>query len=525
MKSKTLVKVTIVSIFVLLFASIACKKNNTLNTEESSFFYYKGTDRKLSQIIKSLSELNKINHFTDTLTGKGQVQWDKAIKLVVMQRKHSDSVGRYLVPLTIENMLTSAYLEINYRDDKVSSPIIHTTSALANAPSTEVFNVASTLDEFSRRGLKTVSVAGYLDKYTGNKKAIQSSKPGKRVTSNNVCHVQIDAYWEGWYPNCDYPTAVNMVYDDAIKRLHDYFQFNPSIQGVYAGAGNVGITVVGNSDYLGSPTASQEIINALNNTGWIIGLGQCTVSNVHFLNVTANNYCITGPVTPGTPGVSLAANDIIDDFKSFPCASDILLQLPYLKNDIAEILNNTFNNSCNFHITFEAGKLSSGGGTYTDGETTLRSKILQNPSDPNSNVTYIFSIVIDEEVLKHATKEYILATMYHEAIHAYLMSELETLGIAEYLTKYPDVDFNVVSQPYFNANQALFVDKHSKMAVYFLNSLVQAVKSYNSNLNENTVNAISATGIIKRDPNSAESVLNQNERDIRSNHSKGTKCP
>lgn len=203
----------------------------------------------------------------------------------------------------------------------------------------------------------------------------------------------------------------------------------------------------------------------------------------------------------------------------------MLRQLPLLKNDIATLINSTFNGNCDMNITFVPAVFPvSPNGGYTDGDQTVTDLTLKNGYNYDAGFSMSSKIRINQDVLSHATKEYILITMYHEALHAYLSVEKSRLG-SNFATKYPDVnlEFVNINGTKFDFTKNIFVSSHSQMGLNFYNQLANTIKLYNPNLPESTVQAMAAAGIFTT--SNDQKLLNENERDIRNNKQLGSKCP
>ncbi|UWX60622.1 hypothetical protein N0B40_19820 [Chryseobacterium oranimense] len=203
--------------------------------------------------------------------------------------------------------------------------------------------------------------------------------------------------------------------------------------------------------------------------------------------------------------------DIINELKDYPCAQDLVKQLPDLKNDIAVAMKGIFNNNKDYNIIFKA---KSGLG-IVDGTTFS--------SFSTEFGTFKATINLNDDVLRNATKEYILVTMYHEVIHAYLDYEKFKLGDTAFQEQYPSV---VVGYDYAAdgtmVNRYTFIEGHQQLGT-FLTTLQNIVSNYNPSLPTETVKAIAKAGITTM--TIAERDLNQNERDTSLGKQKGTKCP
>jgi len=117
-----------------------------------------------------------------------------------------------------------------------------------------------------------------------------------------------------------------------------------------------------------------------------------------------------GGYSGGGNGDSSTNKEIIDSLKGYPCAQALVAKLPSLKTDIANLIKNTFSVSDYVNVTFEPDKRLIG--STTDGRF-----------NQVSGSSYI--IGLNPDVLKNASKEYILVTLYHEALHAYFAEKRE----------------------------------------------------------------------------------------------------
>ncbi|MHA6696795.1 hypothetical protein [Chryseobacterium sp. A301] len=116
---------------------------------------------------------------------------------------------------------------------------------------------------------------------------------------------------------------------------------------------------------------------------------------------------------------------ITDQLDEFPCAQELARSLPNLENDISKLLNSTFGNNDRYHISFNA---KSGLGEIDGYEISSGSYEFD---------TFKSTIYLNDEMLNNATKEYILITMFHEAIHSFLRYEMFKLGQEMFSSKYP----------------------------------------------------------------------------------------
>ena len=213
---------------------------------------------------------------------------------------------------------------------------------------------------------------------------------------------------------------------------------------------------------------------------------------------------------------------VITDLKAYPCAFAIAQELPNLKNELGNVLNKIFKNSDKYNITFKASKLLKATDA-TDGETA-------GPKDPanyNGDV-YNQTIYLNKYMLENATKEYILATMYHEVVHAYLNSELNRLGQQQFQVEYPKViiDHTTVVDAVGGqliVNVFKYYPDHQEAAAY-INTLQDILTDYNPNLSPETARILAKTGMVNLTPD--EKKINDKERGIDKTlgQQEGTKC-
>ena len=207
--------------------------------------------------------------------------------------------------------------------------------------------------------------------------------------------------------------------------------------------------------------------------------------------------------------------DTIKDSLTNRCAKALLAQAPNLNNDIAKILRETFGTNNKFNLTIlEDNKLR---GSSTDAYYHLISM-----SKEKGEVEIYFN----PGILNSATNEYILVTMYHEAIHAFLSYEKKQLG-DKFNEKYPSVYYyraiGIHNGVAYDRFQFLRDQKGGHFQFEpFIDKLVDAIRSYNHNIPLDTAKAMAKTGIV-REMFDWEIRLNQNEREG-NNNKKGTKC-
>jgi len=219
-------------------------------------------------------------------------------------------------------------------------------------------------------------------------------------------------------------------------------------------------------------------------------------------------------------------DNIINELKN-PCAKALVDKAPTLANDIATLLNNTFGTNDCFNITFVQESLKDD----TDGNT----KYIY-VSDTKDVID--IKITLNSKMLNTATNEYILATIYHEVLHAYFNVELAKLDFdnKKFEQKYPGAiihnatglytykERNVTKSVPYSKIEFVTEKKGHLQLVPFIDKLAKAIQSYNSNIPTDVAEAIARMGIVQgKDMLDWEIAYNINER-TGNNNRKGTKC-
>lgn len=221
-----------------------------------------------------------------------------------------------------------------------------------------------------------------------------------------------------------------------------------------------------------------------------------------------------GPSGPGGGGGGGSAGgknsnkDIIDSLRGYPCAQALLAKIKTPVNtDIGNLIKNTFAKNDLVNITFSADRNLIG--TNTDGA---------EQTGNNSKLTAEFFIGLNPDILMKSSQEYILVTMYHEALHAFFGRKLQTLGVVEFNRQYEGV--NVSGGRLLGVNN----DAHIPMAYQnYVKGLKDIIMAFNPNFNEDRAWILAKTGIIQNLPE--ESKINDQERDTTKPGYTGTKCP
>lgn len=198
--------------------------------------------------------------------------------------------------------------------------------------------------------------------------------------------------------------------------------------------------------------------------------------------------------------------DIIKDSLTNPCAKALLAQAPNLNNDIARLMRNTFGTSDKFNITvrnksFATDTLHKGDVAYTVPKGSISGNVHTLDCD----------IYLNDDIITRASQEYILATIYHEVIHSYLIYELQTLGAVAFNQKYPSVymkEFPIGNRNKTKMYTLIRVEQHDKFS-NFIESLAQSIMSFpNTKISLETARAMAKAGVVE------ETSLSEKEKDL-----------
>lgn len=214
----------------------------------------------------------------------------------------------------------------------------------------------------------------------------------------------------------------------------------------------------------------------------------------------------------GNTGISeCPTKQIKHKLDSFPCAKSLVLQMPTLNSDISNLIKNTFGKNDKINLTVEANQSLKG--TSTDGQLGPSSQFTLN-----NNLYFDISIGINPDILKNATKEYILVTIYHEALHAYFSFKRNQLGETEFNNQFTGM--------FVNGGRLIGAQdpQHWSMGyTNFVNGLRDVIIAYNPNFDRNRAYALALGGINDLTP--AQLLINQKEKNTSVAGYTGTKCP
>jgi len=166
--------------------------------------------------------------------------------------------------------------------------------------------------------------------------------------------------------------------------------------------------------------------------------------------------------------------EIKDSLDSFPCAKNLIDPLFNLKNNIAQLLNDQFDDpDIDYEIYFRANDL----GESIDG--------LWNNNNMSGTA---HTITLNSNMLSTASKEYILVTMYHEALHAYVYSLKQSLG-NQFPILYPEI-----SEYWINGTPK-YSGTHADLGG-FIDDLADAIQSFNPGISNYDAQVLAKAGII-----------------------------
>ncbi len=213
----------------------------------------------------------------------------------------------------------------------------------------------------------------------------------------------------------------------------------------------------------------------------------------------------------GTNSPSAEDKEIIDSLQGYPCAQQILAMLPYLKSDISDLIDQTFNGS--IENGFKNLKFSA-----------VNANIIGQKVDGDAGGNILSpTIRLNKYVLENSSQEYIVATMIHEALHAYLNFSKQSLGSEAFQQQFPSVT------EYYdaNSNRTLYLinQSHSSYGP-FVNAIKNAILNYNPQFDPQKAYALALMGVVTRSSMSEQEIrINDQERNRKTNPlGSGTLC-
>lgn len=184
---------------------------------------------------------------------------------------------------------------------------------------------------------------------------------------------------------------------------------------------------------------------------------------------------------PPRPGIEPFAEDdgyenhiIIDSLRGFPCAQDVLRQLPNVEGKVKEILHDVFGVTDSVNLKFSAG-------IFPIADSLLDAFT----PDPLTNAPNDYRIYLNVNLLTSATKDYIASVIIHEAIHAYIMRKKQTLSPANFELQFP------IYGLYSTIDSA----HHNQMANSYIAIMKQAIRAVNTTVTDYNAEALAWGGL------------------------------
>lgn len=214
-----------------------------------------------------------------------------------------------------------------------------------------------------------------------------------------------------------------------------------------------------------------------------------------------------GIAITGGENNSPKSEEKIKDTLTNPCALAVLDEIRItLNDDIAHLIRDVFGSSEDFNIIVYNKPFA---GTEHEKETAYS----KTPSASKYHLKG--EIYLSDEMLATATKEYILATLYHEMLHIYLNSQKQLLGEAEFYRQYPSVKkkyLSIGNGQQFKVYDFIQTDNHDRF-VTFVEKLAQTITNYNPNIPLATARAMAKVGIVEESSlSNDEKLLDQGQR-------------
>lgn len=176
---------------------------------------------------------------------------------------------------------------------------------------------------------------------------------------------------------------------------------------------------------------------------------------------------------------------IIDSLQGYPCAQDILAQMPSCNDEVKKILDSVFNMNQDMNLTFKADA-SLTKDSLTNGYTSSATM--------NTSSFYEQSISLNAWVIQNSSKEFIATTMLHESIHAYI-----DFWYGRYLVGQIDSNTFKLKFPIFwdykRALNGTELSQHNEMANNYVAMISRFVLQFNPGMSQGMADALSWKGL------------------------------
>ena len=185
--------------------------------------------------------------------------------------------------------------------------------------------------------------------------------------------------------------------------------------------------------------------------------------------------------------------DTIKDSLTNRCAKALLAQAPNLNNDIAKILRETFGTNDRFNITVHNKSFATDPKHKKDVAYT---ETIGRVDSYNKDIL-ICDIYLNDDIISKASQEYILGTIYHEVVHAFLNTESLSLGKESFNKKYPFVKEQYLSIGGEQVRRYVFLDSHERFAP-FIDNLARGILSLpNTKVSMEEAIALAKAGVVE----------------------------
>ena len=185
--------------------------------------------------------------------------------------------------------------------------------------------------------------------------------------------------------------------------------------------------------------------------------------------------------------------DTIKDSLTNRCAKTLLAQAPNLNNDIAKILRETFGTNDRFNITVHNKSFATDPKHKKDVAYT---ETIGRVDSYNKDIL-ICDIYLNDDIISKASQEYILGTIYHEVVHAFLNTESLSLGKESFNKKYPFVKEQYLSIGGEQVRRYVFLDSHERFAP-FIDNLARGILSLpNTKVSMEEAIALAKAGVVE----------------------------
>lgn len=182
----------------------------------------------------------------------------------------------------------------------------------------------------------------------------------------------------------------------------------------------------------------------------------------------------------------LANQYIIDSLAGYPCAQKILATLPNLNTETKNIIQDVFNVTQDINLTYYVDQSLSG--TSVDGNHRGAGAFIFNGN-----------IGINPDILKQASKEYILVTFIHEALHAFIRHNVDLYNAKQIDSVTFKEHFLIFWNPEPSDPRRILTPsekiEHEQMAQKYISFMVNAIKSFNPLVSEEFATALAWGGL------------------------------